>query len=86
MRPVFWIAHGLIADRAEAEDIAQETFATAWRKLGGLELAGDSALPWLATICRNVAANHIRVAAESASTWPGSSTIVSRTWSTSSSR
>ncbi len=60
VRPVFWIAHGLIADRAEAEDIAQETFATAWRKLGGLELAGDSALPWLATICRNVAANHIR--------------------------
>jgi len=60
VRPVFWIAHGLLGDRGEAEDVAQETFATAWRKLRGLELTGDSALPWLATICRFVAANRIR--------------------------
>ena len=60
VRPVFWIAHGLLGDRGDAEDVAQETFTTAWRKLRGFELAGDSALPWLATICRNVAANRIR--------------------------
>ncbi|MBP2436603.1 RNA polymerase sigma factor [Microbacterium amylolyticum] len=60
VRPVFWIAYGLLSDRADAEDVAQETFSTAWRKLNGFELAGESALPWLATICRNVSANRIR--------------------------
>lgn len=61
VRPVYWIAHGLLGDARDAEDVAQETFVTAWRKLAGLELASESALPWLATICRNVAANRIRV-------------------------
>ncbi len=60
VRPVFWIAHGLLDDRGDAEDVVQETFAVAWRKLRGFELAGASALPWFATICRNVAANRIR--------------------------
>lgn len=63
VRPVFWVAFGLLGDRADAEDVAQETFTTAWRKLDGFALAGDSALPWLATICRNVSANRIRVRA-----------------------
>ncbi|WP_221583611.1 RNA polymerase sigma factor [Microbacterium sp. G2-8] len=61
VRPVYWIAHGLLGDVRDAEEVAQETFSTAWRKLAQLELASDSALPWLATICRNVAANRIRV-------------------------
>ncbi|MGO1412269.1 RNA polymerase sigma factor [Microbacterium sp. JB110] len=61
VKPVFWVAHGLLGDRGDAEDAAQETFATAWRKLDGFELAGESALPWLATICRNVSANRIRM-------------------------
>lgn len=59
-KPIFWVAYGLLGDRADAEDAAQETFTTAWRKLDGFALAGDSALPWLATICRNVSANRIR--------------------------
>jgi len=60
VRPVYWIAHGLLGDRADAEEVAQETFLTAWRKLHGFELAGGSLLPWLATICRFQAANRIR--------------------------
>lgn len=60
LRPVYWIAYGILGDARDAEDVAQETFATAWRKLPGLELASASALPWLATICRNTAANRIR--------------------------
>lgn len=60
VRPVFWLAHGLVGTRADAEDIAQETFLVAWRKLPGLELAGDSLLPWLVTICRFQCANRIR--------------------------
>jgi RNA polymerase sigma-70 factor (ECF subfamily) len=59
-RAVYWIAHGLLGTRPDAEDAVQETFVVAWRKLGGLALAGDSLLPWLAAICRHTAANRIR--------------------------
>lgn len=60
VRPVYWIAHGLLRDAADAEDVTQETFVVAWRKLPGLELAGESLLPWLSTICRFQAANRVR--------------------------
>jgi len=59
-RPVYWIAHGLLGDAPDAEDVMQETFVVAWRKLRGLELEGESLLPWLATICRFQAANRLR--------------------------
>ena len=61
VRPVFWLAHGLLGNTADAEDITQETFLVAWRKLPGMELASDSLLPWLATICRFQSANRMRV-------------------------
>ncbi len=60
VRPVYWIAHGILGSAADAEDVTQETFVVAWRKLPGLQLVGASALPWLATICRFQAANRLR--------------------------
>lgn len=60
VRPVYWIAHGIIGSAVDAEDVTQETFVTAWRKLPGFELQGESLLPWLATICRFQAANRLR--------------------------
>lgn len=60
VRPVYWIAHGILASTPDAEDVTQETFVVAWRKLPTLELAGESLLPWLATICRFQAANRMR--------------------------
>lgn len=60
VRPVYWIAFGMLGSAADAEDVTQETFIVAWRKLPGLELAGESLLPWLATICRFQAANRLR--------------------------
>ncbi|MEV8266289.1 RNA polymerase sigma factor [Microbacterium sp. NPDC076911] len=60
VRPVYWLAYRLLGDVADAEDVTQETFLVAWRKLPGLELAGDSLLPWLVTICRFQAANRMR--------------------------
>ncbi len=60
VRPVYWIAFGLVGNAADAEDVTQETFLVAWRKLPGVELASESALPWLATVCRFQAANRIR--------------------------
>ena len=60
VRPVYWLAHSLVGTQVDAEDVTQETFLAAWRKLPGLELAGQSLLPWLVTICRFQAANRIR--------------------------
>lgn len=60
VRPVYWLAHGLVG-AVDAEDVTQETFLVAWRKLPGLELQSDSLLPWLATVCRFQAANRIRI-------------------------
>src|SRR6478609_2472724 len=60
VRPVYWVAHGLVGNAVDAEDVTQETFLVAWRKLPGLELASDSLLPWLVTVCRFQAANRIR--------------------------
>jgi RNA polymerase sigma-70 factor (ECF subfamily) len=60
VRPVYWLAHGLVGNPADAEEVTQETFLVAWRKLDGFELAGESLLPWLATICRFQAANRVR--------------------------
>lgn len=60
VRPVYWIAHGILGNATDAEDVTQETFVTAWRKLPGFTLAGESLLPWLATICRFHAANRLR--------------------------
>ena len=36
VRPVYWIAHGLVGNASDAEDVTQETFLVAWRKLAGL--------------------------------------------------
>lgn len=60
VRPVYWIAHGILGNAPDAEDVTQETFVTAWTKLPGFTLSGQSVLPWLATICRLHAANRLR--------------------------
>src|SRR5688572_22049739 len=60
VRPVYWLAHRLVGNAPDAEDVTQETFLVAWRKLPGLELAGESLLPWLVTVCRFQASNRIR--------------------------
>ena len=59
-RPVYWLAHGLLRDTSDAEDVMQETFLVAWRRLPTLDLVSDSLLPWLVTICRFQSANRMR--------------------------
>ncbi|MDZ8275793.1 sigma-70 family RNA polymerase sigma factor [Microbacterium aquimaris] len=58
--PLYRIAYALLGDAADAEDVLQETFLVAWRKLPTLRLAGESLLPWLVTICRLQSANRMR--------------------------
>ncbi|MBZ4486094.1 sigma-70 family RNA polymerase sigma factor [Microbacterium sp. cx-55] len=57
---VYRIAVLLLEDRTDAEDAVQDAFVTAWGKLTGFRLEGESALPWLATICRFTCANRLR--------------------------
>ncbi len=64
-RPVFLQAYSVLGDVPAAEDVVQETFVTAWRKLGSIPTAGsaptvDSALPWLLVTAKYTALNHRR--------------------------
>jgi RNA polymerase sigma-70 factor (ECF subfamily) len=49
-----------LRDRNLAEDVLQETFATAWAKRRSASVVDHSLLPWLLAICRNHARNQIR--------------------------
>lgn len=54
---VYWQAYGVVRDRAEAEDVAQDTFVTAWRRLADLTIVDRSILPWLLVTARFTALN-----------------------------
>ena len=60
VRPVYWVAFGLVGDATDAEDVVQDTFVVAWKKIPSLRLEGASLLPWLATVCRFQAQNRLR--------------------------
>jgi len=57
-RPVLAYAMRRTPTHADAEDVASETFAIAWRKLGSIPT--DEPLPWLYAVARRVVANHRR--------------------------
>jgi len=49
---VYRFAYSLTHDNTEAQEVVQETFVTAWKKLADIRLAGDSMLPWLIVTAR----------------------------------
>lgn len=53
------VALAVTRDVHASEDIAQETFLTAWQRIGQLGNAG-SFLPWLRQVARNRAIDHVR--------------------------
>lgn len=57
-RPVLAYAMRRTTSLADAEDVASETFAIAWRKLDSIPVAEP--LPWLYAVARRVLANHRR--------------------------
>jgi RNA polymerase sigma-70 factor (ECF subfamily) len=56
-KALFRYAFALTHDADDAQDLVQETFMTAWRRLADIHLVGDSMLPWLIVACRNHGAN-----------------------------
>ena len=57
------LSYSLLADRHLAEDIAQETFATACKDLHHLE-SNEKFAAWCAGICRNIAKQTLRTRKE----------------------
>jgi RNA polymerase sigma-70 factor (ECF subfamily) len=57
---VYRFAYSLTHDTTEAQELVQETFITAWKKLADIRLAGDSMLPWLIVTTRFHAQNRRR--------------------------
>ncbi len=58
-RMVASVAFAITRDLAVSEDIAQETFLTAWQRLGSMRNP-QSFLPWLRQATRNRAIDHLR--------------------------
>lgn len=54
---VYRYAYGLSRNPDDADDLVQDTFMTAWRRLAEIRLVGESLLPWLIVVCRNHASN-----------------------------
>jgi RNA polymerase sigma factor (sigma-70 family) len=54
---VYRFAYSLTHDTTEAQELVQETFVTAWKKLADIRLVGDSMLPWLIVATRLHAQN-----------------------------
>jgi RNA polymerase sigma factor (sigma-70 family) len=62
-RLVFGLALRVVGDRADAEEVAQDTFARAYQALAGYQTERVAAMrlrPWLATIALNLARNRLR--------------------------
>jgi RNA polymerase sigma-70 factor (ECF subfamily) len=50
----------IVRDAAIAEDLVQETFLRAWNRANGFEASRGALGPWLLTIARNQAIDHVR--------------------------
>lgn len=59
---LFGICLRVLPDRAEAEDVLQEVFASVWRKADQFDAARASAITWMAMIARNRAIDRLRSA------------------------
>lgn len=59
-KAVYLYAWSQLRNDADAEDVAQEVFVVAWRRLGSIRVVESSALPWLLVTCRNLGRNSLR--------------------------
>jgi RNA polymerase sigma-70 factor (ECF subfamily) len=55
-RPVYRVAHAILRDSAEAEDVTQETFVRYWQRGAGIERPRE----WLMKVARNGCLDRLR--------------------------
>ena len=60
VRPVYWQAYSVVRNRDAAEDVTQEVFITAWRRIRAITPVDGSLLPWLLLTARYTAYNTAR--------------------------
>jgi RNA polymerase sigma-70 factor (ECF subfamily) len=60
-RPLYSLAHRILSDEAEAEDVVQDVFLQIWRKAGTFDPARGSVFGWAATLTRNRAIDRVRM-------------------------
>lgn len=54
------VAQGMLSDRDEAEEVVQETFTIAWRRVDLFDRESGRLIPWLLRITRNRAIDRLR--------------------------
>lgn len=54
------VAEAMLTDRDEAEEVVQETFTIAWRRIDLFDAASGRLVPWLLRITRNRAVDRLR--------------------------
>jgi RNA polymerase sigma-70 factor (ECF subfamily) len=57
---VYGLARSVVRDVQLAEDVSQEAFLRAWRHATAYDPRRGAVLPWLLTITRNAAIDHVR--------------------------
>lgn len=60
VRPVYWQAYSVVRDAGEAEEVTQDVFVTAWRRIRAITPVDGSLLPWLLVTARYTALNAYR--------------------------
>lgn len=60
VRPVYWQAYSVVHDASEAEEVTQDVFVTAWRRIRAITPVDGSLLPWLLVTARYTALNAYR--------------------------
>ncbi|MGH2829790.1 MAG: RNA polymerase sigma factor [Actinomycetota bacterium] len=59
-RRVYGLAYSIVGDAGLAEDVAQETFARAWRHAQAFDPRRGPVAAWLLSICRNLSIDTVR--------------------------
>jgi RNA polymerase sigma-70 factor, ECF subfamily len=72
-RPVYGFALRRLRDRGQAEDVAQETFASVWRSASSYRPERGPGAAWLYAVARNAVVDRIRVNARANPSVPAES-------------
>ncbi|MDG2308017.1 MAG: sigma-70 family RNA polymerase sigma factor [Candidatus Binatia bacterium] len=56
----FTVAHGVLVNRGEAQDVVQETFLQVWRQAKRFDARRGGAMAWIVTIARSRAIDRLR--------------------------